>query len=493
MKKRKFIYILSALLLLNSCELIEPNDSENPNLDIDNFLNSTSTMAPWRNGLQKDFALAIGSFTELTELVSDNYFNDYTLSSKVFDIPRIDYQDTDVKNLQLYVAQLREAANLGLGTIALRDAKTTETDKFVLNFIKGYSFLLAGEYFTGLPMEKEGEVKDWKANLNEAITIFKSLQTGISSIPVTAASSKLPVDNRDVEDATLNLLIARAYYRLGDSQNALTYARNSLTANQSFVKYVYFDGANSIANSAQTYIYANSRFEPLPRLDFLDPKYFQLSSTDQRPIAIAKAEEAHLIIAESQISSGLLNDAAGTMKQLITLVKSRPVQTVNDGTEVRGSGFPVEYPNSSDYTVASSQGKEYRSGLVLTRNSVNKNVTVPYVSGTSVTNEMVDAALNAGQDDMLKLLYLMRQEILFAEGRRICDLGIRFPVSFQEFSVNPSAEGFTIAQIPSFIPLNQEMDSFTMDKTNKRVTIKWDMNEVIVSNKRTEYVVPFIN
>ena len=47
--------------------------------------------------------------------------------------------------------------------------------------------------------------------------------------------------------------------------------------------------------------------------------------------------------------------------------------------------------------------------------------------------------------------------------------------------------------IPSFIPLNQDMDAFEMDKEAKTVVIKYNMNRIIVQNKSSEYVAPFFN
>lgn len=40
----------------------------------------------------------MSDFVELMEILSDNYFNNYTRSSKVFDIPRLLYTDADARN-----------------------------------------------------------------------------------------------------------------------------------------------------------------------------------------------------------------------------------------------------------------------------------------------------------------------------------------------------------------------------------------------------------
>lgn len=474
MKKILLYVTTAALFLLTGCELIQPQDIVNPNVDEDNYLNSYDAMAPWRNGLERDFATSISTFVELTELVSDNYFNNYTQSSKVFDIPQIEYHDLDVTNLQRLVAKLRESANYGINKIAPADPRTKQEDLFSLRFIRAYSFLLAGEFFTGLPMEELGEVKDWQTNLNQAITEFKSL---------------LSKTDDPEEKAALNLLVARAYYRLGDKTNAVSHATSALSASGNFTKTVRFDGNQGVNNSAQTWMYGTA-FQPLPRLDFLDPKYFQTVAKEQRPIMIAKAEEGYLIQAEAQISDSQITEAKTTLKNLLALINSRPVLTVNDENETRGIGFYVLYPNSSDYKVAASPDELFREGLVLDRGKEHPMVDIPYISGTSVTQEMIDQS--AGENELLELCYLMRQEVFFAEGRRMCDLGIRFPVCFKEEAVNPTTAGYTTAVIPGFIPLNQGMDAFTMDTAAKTVVIEYNMNRVIVNNKNTAYVVPFI-
>ena len=236
---------------------------------------------------------------------------------------------------------------------------------------------------------------------------------------------------------------------LGDKVNAVKYASNVLTLSTDFTKQVTFDGENNVISSIQGYIYGTN-FQPLPRLDFLDPKYFQTKAKEARPICIAKAEEPYLILAEAALADNDVNGAKGFLKTLLTLVSNRPVAIdINDQLEGRYNGGYKEYPNSSEYRVAASSEDEFRSGLVLDRQSPHL-ISVPYISGTSVTEEMIDAPTTV--DGLLEVLYLMRQEIFMAEGRRAADLGIRFPVCETEAANTPSAAEYTTAQIPSFIP-----------------------------------------
>lgn len=483
--KRNIIINIRSLALavltatLSSCDLLQPGDIINPNVDEETFLNTPNAMTTWTNGTNSRLATTVATYVELTEILSDDYFNNYSASSKVFDYPTILYTDPDVTTLQRGVGTLREMALKGTDVVSKRDATTTDAQLFNMRYVEGYSYLLAGEYFLGLPETNGGGIKDWRDNLGKAIETF---------------GEAAELAQSDADRAFIDCLTARAYYRLGDEEQAVKYARAALSLSDDFVRQVTFDGKNGVDNSFQSYIYGTpygTAFQPLPRLDFLDPKYFQTDDAlEQRPICIAKAEEPYLIIAEAQICDGRLTEARQTLHSLLSLVGRRPVQSgINDQLEGRYNGGYKEYPNSSDYRVAASAEDTLRGGLILDRQAPHL-IAVPYISGTSVTAAMIDST--ATQDGLLELLYLMRQEIFFGEGRRAADLGIRFPVCEVEAANTPS-EGYTEAQIPPFIPLNQDMDAFTIDKAAKTVTIKYNMNRVIVENKQTDYVVPFIH
>jgi hypothetical protein len=235
-----------------------------------------------------------------------------------------------------------------------------------------------------------------------------------------------------------------------------------------------------------------NNFQPLPRLDFLDPKYPNRGTTIQSPIAFLKAEEAHMIIAEAALQANDIAGAKDRLKQLVALVQSRATEVVDGTLQKRGrAGGKVIYPNTSDTKVAFAADQPMQSGFVLTRQSTT--LRIPTTSGTSVTNAQIDAI--ATVDDGLYVLSLMRQEIFIAEGRRAADLGIRVPVSLQEITANPKALAsatYAKAQIPSFIPLAFGMDAFTYDQTAKTVVMKYDMNRVIVQNKASPLVLPLL-
>jgi hypothetical protein len=102
---------------------------------------------------------------------------------------------------------------------------------------------------------------------------------------------------------------------------------------------------------------------------------------------------------------------------------------------------------------------------------------------------MIDGLDN--HDSALELLYLMRQEIFFAEGRRPADLGIRLPLCEAEAANVENAQAYITPWIPAFVPQNYGLDDFTIDEEKKVVTITHNMNRVIVANAHAADVAPF--
>ena len=214
-----------------------------------------------------------------------------------------------------------------------------------------------------------------------------------------------------------------------------------------------------------------------------------MNSDEQCPITIAKAEEDYLILAEAALAANNLGEAKTQLSNLLVLVNSRPVQTgINDQLEGRYNGGLKAFPNDPAYRVQASPSDSLRVGLIIDRRPPFF-ISIPYISGTSVTQAMIDGL--DSHDSALELLYLMRQEIFFAEGRRPADLGIRLPLCEVEAANVSNASNFTEAHIPSFVPLDYGLDDFTIDDNAKTVTIKYNMNRVIVQNARSADVAPF--
>ena len=477
-KMKKYIVYpaLAMLLMLGSCELIEV---ENPNVGEDRFLGSGNSAVEWTDGVRRQMSVMVGSNTEFTELVSDNYFNNYTASSKVFDIPQINFFDQDVANLQAGIHRTMEMCDYGLTKVFPADAGATPVQRAELLIYKAYTHLLSAELFVGMPARPLGEVISPEAHRNAAISLLNEAEPLF-----TATNDRL----------VCALLRARAYYGLGDVLQARTEAATALQ-NPLLLRQVMYGTTNGPANNFQGNIYTtsgNNPFAPLPRLDFLDPKYFNTNATaalDQKPIAIAKAEEAYLIIAEAMVSTNDLSGARTTLKTMLTeCVSKRTTASISDKAETRNGGNKV-YPLTAMKVKFDAASPE-KEGYIYNRQV--GNITAYQVSGTKVTAAEIDAANT--QDALLYLVYLLRQEIFIAEGRRMTDLGIRFPVSERGQLGNKNVTSqHTQAIIPSFIPKNREMDDFEINTATGVVTMKYDMNKVLVQHKTAMGIMPFIN
>ncbi|MCX5767221.1 MAG: hypothetical protein NTZ43_08385 [Gemmatimonadetes bacterium] len=465
-----------AVILAGACSAFHPTDVKNPNLTDQQFLGTPAAGAAWLRGTQRQYLTTLNSVVQNSELVSDNYFNNYTTNNQQFDAPNVLYIDPEVTSIQNSIARLRYMATFGLDSVFPRDPLVTANDKAEITYYRGVASLWAGEMYVGLPAVANGEVVDWKTHLNSAIADFQQART---------------LSTDAVAKNSYTLALARAYHRLGSKALAVQEATALLAANATFIRNATFDPINGPNNGMQGVLTSSvNNFQPLPRLDFLDPKYPNRGTTVQSPIAFAKAEEAHLIIAEGLLSDNSLPAAKDRLKLLLTLVKSRTVEIVDSRLQLRGrAGGKVVYPNTADTKVSFAPGQPLVDGFVLARTATT---SVPTISGTSVTAAQIDAASTV--DDGYYLLYLMRQEIFLAEGRRMADLGIRMPVAQTEIIANKkTADGqpYTFAVIPSFIPTAFGMDGFTYDATAKTAIMKYDMNRVLVQNKTATQIFPF--
>jgi hypothetical protein len=467
---------VAAALAATGCDSFKPTEVRNPNLTDQQFLGTPASGAAWLRGTQRQFLLTLNTVVLNSEIASDNYFNNYTTNNQQLDAPNILYIDPEVTSVQNSIARLRYMATFGLDSVFPRDELVTANDRAQLHYLRGTAQLFAGEMYVGLPAVSNGPVVDWGAHLNGAVTDL--IQARTLSTDATLRNA-------------ITLLLARTYYRLGNKAKATEEAAAALAASPTLLFNANFDPVNGPANGMVGVLTSGvNNLQPLPRLDFLDPKHPNRGANIQTPIAFAKAEEAHLILAEAAVADNNLGGARDRLKALLTLVATRPVETIDNRVQQRGrAGGKIIYPNSAAHTVAFAAGQPQRSGYVLDRNATTR---VPTVSGTSVTAAAIDAA--ATGDELLYLVYLMRQEIFIAEGRRLADLGIRLPVAWTEIIANSNTkegEPYTQAQVPTFIPRAFEMDAFTYDVTARTAVMRHDMNRVLVQNKASAAVLPF--
>ncbi len=456
------------------CSLVEV---DNPNVTDESFLGTPQSETIWLNGMYRQLALTLNSTVHFAEIASDNYYNNSSLSNKVFDIPNILYTDLDVDNMQRSIARLSEMADYGLNNVAPASRETTDNIKADMNFIGGYAYLIGAELYEYLPLTAGGPVASAAERLQKAVEYFKAADA---------------LQNDPVKKQQYALALARAYYNLGDKQNAVAYADIIVKNDPMLLLQVVFDGINGVSNIMQTYTFSSSTntYAPLPRLDFLDPKYYHVgnANTDQKPVAILKGEEAFLILAEAALGNNNVEEAKKVLRDLLAVVRRRPVASI-DAKLAQRKGNRSDYPLLATVDVKFDEASPARSGFILDRQA--GNITAYTVSGTSVTEAEIEGATTS--DQVLYLLCLMRQEIFMSEGRRMTDLGMRFPVSQVEQQNNNNVKAeHTKAIIPSYIPGQLGMDDFTYDNAAGLVTMEVDMNKVLVQNKTADRVLPLL-
>jgi hypothetical protein len=79
----------------------------------------------------------------------------------------------------------------------------------------------------------------------------------------------------------LSVSKARAYYKLGNKTEAVNHAQDAILKSANLTYQVQFDQAQTPLNRAQTAMYDRGNFDDLqvlPRMDFLDPKYYLKSA-----------------------------------------------------------------------------------------------------------------------------------------------------------------------------------------------------------------------
>jgi tetratricopeptide (TPR) repeat protein len=472
MKKISLILLAIAIAFVG-CDLIDGTNVTNPDLTLDNAVAAANSAELWLAGVERRTALVMNSFLVTAELSTDNYVNRNTFYNQNVDDGIIRSIDTDIENTNFQFARLRNQANFGINSVIPDHdpgAAGTATEA-ELYFYLGYAYLLAAENMTSLPAEPEGVPQGPAVHFDLAISAF----TQANSIAA---------------DPSYDLALARAHYGAGNKQQAVQFANAAISSGPAdYVRYIEFDGIALLTSSTiQNAVYDRQTFndlQPLPRLDFLDPKYGDLPGIQESPIPMLKMEEAHLIIAEAHLSDNNLNLAKEKMQDIIGLVDSRPTRAFNETEEGRiGNTMFPQRPNSSNFVVRADANSPFREGLVLDRNEAT---IVPTISGTSVTSDMVDALTDG--TEALRTLYLLRQEIFFGEGRRMFDLGVRWPVSNVEALNNPNvSDADTQPVIPSYIPTPYfTMNEFDADFDTFEVTIAIDMNRVIAEQRGNRF------
>lgn len=465
--------ILCASFAIASCtdnfdEAVDFTRVENPNLSVGSVVGQPNSSEIWLAGIEREISLTLSEILILAELGSDNYVNTQTFFNQFLDKLDMRVSDPDMRDTQFRIHRLRESAQFGLEEVGPADPEYTPETEAEYHFFEGMAYLYAAMYFSALPQEELGELVSADQNYRDAITSFEAAIT----------TNPRP---------EYHLAKARAHYYLGEKAEAVAAANAALAMDSDFTREARYDAANGPTNTLQDAIYDRATFDdlqPLPTLDFLDPKYSRLTASEDAPVHYLKAEEAYLILAEANITDGAIPAAQDNLEDLLALIDTREVRTINDATEGRTQVTPGSRPNSSSIVVNG------RPGLVLDR---DEEVDVPSISGTSLTQAEIDAM--SDEDEALVLLYRTRQEVFFAEGLRFVDMGVKLVIAENEILQNPNiTEGdpATVAQIPPFIEaVIPQLDAIVFTPGSNTAETVIDLNEILVANKDSEFVLPF--
>ncbi|MGH7477027.1 MAG: hypothetical protein ACRELD_12105 [Longimicrobiales bacterium] len=471
---------------LAGCEFLDPTEVENPRTTVEDLADAEQPTAALLPGVRAQFARALNGVVSTTENVSDNYSVHGTGILKEHDEPRAvtpvvmnstgDASGSAYWNLQ----ELRAFSEFVLDDIVPNDTTAQAEHVAEIQFYRALAYLMLAENFVAVPLEPDGAPVPADQLLETAIAgLNASLQTAPAGELATAVRAAL----------------ARAYRVDGDAAQAGNNASAALVDDGPFVFAQDYD-ATSIDNTPHDFLVqrALQEMQPLPRLDFLDPKF----TSEEAAIPFAKAEEMHLILAEIALEAGDLGGARNQIAAAVELAQGRPTETFSDN-DLRKNGDLTIRPRHAEFLVAACPTCPFRADLVRTRPGP---VPVPVITGTSLNADSVRAL--ASEMEVRHALHLARQEMLLLEGRRMSDLGIRLPMMLREIDANLNiADGDlgTEPLVPAYIPPRDDMDLFdpqspytdpsTGDNpvSPARVTMLVDMNQVLAEQR----VSPFRN
>lgn len=469
----KNIILLVIVLLTYSCddfnEVVDFAEVENPNLSQSSIIGQTNSSKIWLSGIERQMANVLNEILILAELGSDNYINTQTFFSQFLDELDIRITDPDIRDTQNQIARLAKMALFGLEQVGPGDPNYSNDLQAEFHFFLGVSRMYAGMYFSYLPQETLGTPVSSVDNFKSAITSFDNA-IGLNG------------------KAEYHLARARCHYYLGNKVEALNSANNALTADIDFTRVVNFDEKVNPDNTLEDALFERGTFDdfqPLPSLDFLDPKYSFLTSEKDSPVHYLKAEEAYLIIAEAHLADNMPSKAQQSLTDLLTLIGKREVRTIDDKIEQRTQVDAGSRPDKANVVVNG------RTGLVLDRQA--GKVKIPSVSGTSLTASEINTLKN--DDQGIILLYRTRQEVFIAEGIRFADMGIKLVIDENEILQNQNiskGDPGTTPIIPSFIDsVKKQLDDITYDKKAGTATTKLNVSEILVKNKTSNQVLPF--
>ena len=481
---RAIICSLSIFFTLSSCDFLDPTEVSNPRTTPEELADAPEPTAALLPGLRAQYARAFNAVVVATSVGSDDYSSHRTgLGGNEIDSPRrVEPNNALISSsleLGIYwnLQELRALSDFVLDEISPTDETATSEQLSEAYYYRGMAYLMLGENFVGAPVEADGA----------AIAAAQLLQNAVSDF--TEAESR---DPNGVFSMRAKAALARTHRALGNAAEAGQFAQAALdAAGNDFVFEQEYDNTSpdaSLDNLAHAFLVSRSlkEMQPLPRLDFLDPKY----SGEDSPIASEKAEEMYLILAETAMANGDYTSGRNHMVNAANLALTRATDSIDDDDQRLNDDLTIR-PRNAEIQIRSDVNSPYRPGLVLTRPGA---IDTPTISSTSITEDSLMAVPIANELQLRRLLFTLRQEIMLMEGRRLHDLGIRYPMMLREIDSNPNIKDGdfgTEVSVPDYIPDGNEMDLYTpVDLYDgdgnlivNQVTILHDMNLVIARDR----------
>jgi len=471
--------LLLTLAALAGCDALDPTKVENPNPTAEDLANTTQPTRALLPGLRAQTARALNATTNANAIISDDYEIGFSNVTGEVNSPHAVTPDGGTYNtyggygIYWHLQELRAFADFILGEIIPGDATATNPQRAEAHYLRGIAYLIQGENFSAVPNAPDTAPLPWDELLRLAIGDFEAaiaLNPGADRVLASRAA------------------LARAHRAVGNASAAEASAVSALSADPNFVvAQRYFTAEIENPNFPPT----RSR-QPLPRLDFLDPK----ADSRETPVALGKAEEMHLILSEVAMSRGAYTQAAGHIADAVRLAHTRPKgQSVSDDLRTNFPGITVR-PRSAGILVRADAESPFRAGLVITRPGP---VEVPIVSGTSLDADSVAALVDPEQ--VRHSHWLARQEILFLEGRRLNDLGVRLPIAAMEIDASPlisRGDAAAMVQVPSYIPQGNAVNEFSPrspyvnqtaggELATNEITIEVDLNRILARQRVSRF------
>ncbi|MDX2127879.1 MAG: hypothetical protein SFU91_02445 [Chloroherpetonaceae bacterium] len=489
-KRATYAGVITLFLVLGFSACINnPTDIINPTItdeSLQRFPGGSANQV--LQGVRTTFSTAVGNIVLYNAYVSDEYVNISTFLSPSADNPRlITSDDLSLPGSYSGLQNLKANAEFAITQVPLDNtlnANQRINATAQARFFRGMALLMLAENFANVPVTVGGSGLTSNQLAQEAINDFNLALPGLGLPAVLPSGSPASLA---MNQTACRLALARSHRLRGTLDSAIFYANAALSSAGS-TNYVYralFDAQTNNNGVVPFLVTRTTRdLQPLPRLDFLDPKYTAIDS----PIPVLKIEEAHLILAEAAIANGNFTDARTSLRNAVNAARRADslVGFNSANTRLAVAAVGGNRPRSNTLSVRADANSPAIPNLIPTRPGL---VTVFPTSFTSIRTSDIDA-LAETEEEFLRTLFLLRQEIFFLEGRRIADLGIRLPVWRRQLDVNPygSGVGFDLSVVPDYIPGfanfnpgTHDMDAFIV--SGNVVTCSVDMNRVLATNR----------